>query len=83
MTKIEFNEARHTYRVDDKPVPSVTTVLKKVVDKSGPLTWWAQRTALEALCEIHGKDVTHFEEQLEQGHRRVSMGTVVIEDEKP
>jgi len=30
-----------TYSVDDKKLPSVTTIIGDCTDKSGPLTWWA------------------------------------------
>ena len=48
--KIEllFNPEKHIYTVGDKIVDGVTSVIQ-IVDKSGPLMWWAVNQAIEYL----------------------------------
>lgn len=48
--ELEFDESRHVYRVGGDIVPSVTGVTG-VIDKSGPLMWWAVSQCLEFVQE--------------------------------
>ena len=47
---LDFDDAKHVYTVDGKVVPSVTGITK-IIDKSGPLMWWAIGQALEYVKE--------------------------------
>lgn len=44
--KLYFDEAKHVYSVDNVIVPSVTGVTS-IIDKSGPLMWWAAGQVVE------------------------------------
>jgi len=46
--ELVFNSGKHTYTVDGKKVVSVTGVCK-VIDKSGPLMWWAVNEARDYI----------------------------------
>ena len=48
--KLDFNDKKHVYTVDDTPVESVTGITK-IIDKSGPLMWWAVGEALKWVQE--------------------------------
>lgn len=39
-----------------REIPSVTTVLG-VLDKSGPLVWWAQRVGIEGVIELNKRNI--------------------------
>src|SRR3954471_19060533 len=46
MTKIEFDPESHTYRIDGKPFPSVTTIIEATVPKPWEQgAWWGWRLA--------------------------------------
>lgn len=45
---LSFNEAKHQYSVDNTVIPNVTSVTK-IIDKSGPLMWWAAQQAVEHI----------------------------------
>ena len=47
---LQFDKATHTYRLDGKRVPGVTTIIG-VLDKSGPLVGWAARTVAEYVYD--------------------------------
>jgi len=47
--ELEFDEKKHVYTVDGAIIPSVTGITK-IIDKSGPLMWWAVGQCLE-YCE--------------------------------
>ena len=61
---LEFNEKKHVYTVDGEIVPSVTGITG-IIDKSGPLMWWA----VSQCCEFVENKVA------EDG------GRLVLEDE--
>lgn len=54
---IKFDEPSHTYTVNGKPVPSVTTILN-VVDKPA-LVWWGMKVGVEGVCQLrnHGEEL--------------------------
>lgn len=47
---LHFYPGNHTYRLDGKPVPGVTTITG-VLDKSGALTKWAARSVAEYVAD--------------------------------
>lgn len=49
--EITFDAARHAYRIDGEPVPSVTQALS-IIDKSGPLSWWGQGIGVKGVCQL-------------------------------
>ena len=49
-TGLTFDETRHTYTLDGRRVPGVTSIIG-VLDKSGPLTRWAARTVAEYVWD--------------------------------
>ncbi|WP_276670249.1 hypothetical protein [Schaalia cardiffensis] len=52
MNGLVFDEARHRYTLDGKPVPGVTSILSGGLPKPG-LTWWAAKTVAEtAVLEL-------------------------------
>ena len=51
---------RRLYRLNGTEVPSVTTVLN-VLDKSGPLTWWAQGIGAQGVLELHRQQAVDWE----------------------
>lgn len=53
---VEFTEKGHKYLVNGKRVPSVTTILGKTTDKSGPLTHWAANTTLQGVVTLAAKN---------------------------
>ena len=90
---IYFESAKHEYKVKYKGekkvmVPSVTTILG-IIDKSGPLTWWASRMAVEYVGRHIEPGRPYDEIQLKQileeayrahktaGHQATSVGTIV------
>lgn len=44
--ELQFDERKHIYTVNDEVIPSVTGITG-IIDKSGPLMWWAIGKALE------------------------------------
>jgi len=50
-------EHRKGHTVNDEPVPSVTEILK-IIDKSGPLMWWAWRGGLASVAERIASGIT-------------------------
>jgi len=48
--ELSFDEARHRFSIDDKPIISVTNVTS-VIDKSRPLIFWATGLAKDYLME--------------------------------
>lgn len=54
--KLDFDPAKHEYRIDGKPVPSVTQVIASLYDFSAIPRWVVERkgaigTAVHAACE--------------------------------
>lgn len=87
---LEFDEKKHVYTVDDKVIPSVTGITK-IIDKSGPLMWWAVGQALEfvkaqaphweALDEIEQEQLLHdaHRAHLRTSKKAADIGTLVHE----
>ena len=52
LTTLTFDEGRHRYTLDGKPVQGVTTIIGNGLPKPG-LTWWAAKVVAEtAVHEI-------------------------------
>ena len=60
---LEFDEKKHVYTVDDKVIPSVTGITK-IIDKSGPLMWWAVGQCIEHFKTCIGDDPDGFAEDM-------------------
>lgn len=87
---LEFDEKKHIYTVDGQAVPSVTGITK-IIDKSGPLMWWAVGQALEfvkaqephweALDEIEQNQLLHdaHRAHLRTSKKAADIGTLVHE----
>lgn len=85
---LEFDEKKHVYTVDDKVIPSVTGITK-IIDKSGPLMWWAVgecvdfiRTRKPDFSEMDEIEVDEFLHDAHRAHLRSSkkaadIGTLV------
>ena len=83
-----FDSGKHVYSVDGKKVPSVTGVCK-VIDKSGPLMWWAVNEARDYINRRMepGKaydevEITDIAESARMAHKKASskaanIGTLV------
>lgn len=57
---LTFDEASHTYKLDGIPLPSVTTIIGKVIEKSyyGATEWHMQRgTAMHKCAEMIAKGI--------------------------
>lgn len=73
-----FNPKKHAYTVGDRIISSVTGIIK-IIDKSGPLMWWAVNEARdyikanlkpgEALDEIQ---ITELAEGARKAHQKAS-----------
>lgn len=57
--ELEFDEKKHVYRVEGAIVPSVTGITS-IIDKSGPLMWWAVGQCLEYVEKRLGDTATGF-----------------------
>ena len=47
-TEIKFDPENHSYHVEDKEAPGVTTITG-VIDKSTPLMWWVANSARDYI----------------------------------
>ena len=86
--ELEFDEKKHVYSVDGANVPSVTGITK-IIDKSGPLMWWAIGEALsyvednlpdfEEMDEIQTKEFFHeaHRAHLKTSRKATSIGHLV------
>lgn len=50
--RIDFDAERHRYKIDGEPVPGVTSILKLVIDSSGPMSWWGMRIGLQGVLAL-------------------------------
>jgi hypothetical protein len=70
--ELGFNDKKHTYEIDGQIIPSVTGICR-VIDKSGPLMWWAVGQCLEYVEENLGKfermDEVEFKQFWHDAHR--------------
>ena len=90
--ELVFDERKHVYSVADKNVESVTGILK-IVDKSGPLMWWAVGQAIDhidrycrdndytdaAFDEVSWKTMLHDAQRAYMGQsgKAATVGTLV------
>jgi hypothetical protein len=82
-TEIEFNEKNHRYKVNGEYLPSVTTIIDKVVPKN--LSWWAMVVGVHATTELIRKGVvTEFTdaEDIVTNIRNARLSVYHIRDEK-
>jgi hypothetical protein len=83
VPEIEFNEATHRYKVNGEYLPSVTTIIDKVVPKN--LSWWAMVVGVNATTELIKKGVvTEFTdpEDIVTSIRDARLSVYHIRDEK-
>ncbi len=52
---IRYDDRKHRYWVNDKPVDSVSAIIG-VIDKSGPLMWWAQGIGIGSALHLIATD---------------------------
>lgn len=63
--EIKFNAKKHQYFVNGEIFPSVTTILG-IIDKSGPLTWWAAKMTVAYIKDnLREEDGKLFVEDIE------------------
>lgn len=60
LTTLTFDERRHRYTLDEKPIQGVTTIIGNGLPKPG-LTWWAARVVAETAVEEINRLVTDVE----------------------
>jgi len=60
-----FDESTHTYRLDGEELPGVTSVTG-VIDKSGPLMWWAVNEARDYIKREMEPGETVDEKRIDQ-----------------
>jgi hypothetical protein len=76
--ELTFNEGKHTYEVDGVKTPSVTGITG-IIDKSGPLMWWAVSQCVEAvkneppdLANMDEVQLKQYWHDLQRAHLRAS-----------
>ena len=86
--ELVFDAKKHTYTANGKKVPSVTGVCK-VIDKSGPLMWWAVNEARDYIKanmrpghEYDEVEIVELADSARMAHRKASskaanIGTLV------
>ncbi len=72
MTGLTFNARTHTYQLDGKPVPGVTTILTKAINKPFLQEWYG-RMGLEA-ARSQSKAAAHFGTRVHELVERVNRG---------
>ena len=63
--ELEFNEKRHIYTVDGTKIVSVTGVTG-IIDKSGPLMWWAVGQCLDYVTNNYCFDPTKRNKEFDE-----------------
>lgn len=57
MTRVSLNEKRHTYALDGKHVPGVTTIIKNATSSGGLISWAAETVAQWAATNVGALDM--------------------------
>ena len=60
LTTLAFDERRHRYTLDDKPIQGVTTIIGNGLPKPG-LTWWAAKVVAETAVQEIDRLITDVE----------------------
>jgi hypothetical protein len=75
---LDFNEGKHTYEVEGSKIPSVTGITG-IIDKSGPLMWWAVKQCLSyvednlaAVQKMDEVELKRFWHDAQRSHFRAS-----------